>query len=142
MSVASQRDVALTPFMLRVRAVLAGEDTSVALRVQPSARRKVAEAAWTWVSCRARAEQVIAEANSMLAGVDLEDEVGKQQPTFVLRRESRWARVSMLRDGTSAWLQPERSYWPGGSPVEAVDAAVLEDLIVELLFLERRKGHG
>jgi hypothetical protein len=138
----SQRDVVFTPFMLRVRAALDGEDRRVDLRLQPSALRAVANTTDEWVSLRARSEQVLAEANAMVQGsaapLDLEDEAGTGELAFVLRCRERFARISMRQAGRQSWLQFQRSYAPVAKPVEPEDPQVLEDLVIELLADSRR----
>ncbi len=145
MSLVSQRDVVFTPFMLRVQATLDGEDTWVPLRVRPSAIRRVAEAAHEWVSLRARSEQVIAEANAMLAGraplVDLEDESGTGELAFVIRLGECWARLAMGRRDRRGWVELRRDGQSRGEPVEPVDPSVLEDLIIGMLGGGRNE-HG
>jgi len=137
MTVASQRDVVFTPFMLRIRDVLDGADTAVPLRVRSSALRPVAQATDEWFYLRARSEQVIAEANAMLTGrttlVDLEDEYGTGQLAFVLRRGDRSARICMGQTGRQGWVELQRRYVDEVQPGEPEDQAVLEDLVVELL---------
>lgn len=137
MNETSQRDVVFTPFMLRVRDVLDGEDLAVPLRLRASSLHPVAQATDEWFYLRARCEQVIAEANAMLSGraelVDLEDEYGTGVLAFLLRRGARSARISLARAERQAWVELERPYASGVRPLEPEDPAVLEDLVVELL---------
>jgi hypothetical protein len=147
MTAVSQRDVVFTEFMLRMRATLEGEDTSVPLRLRPSAARPVARAAMEWFELRARAEQVIAEANAMsLRGqvVDLDDEFGTGQLAFVIRTPSgdRSCRISLGLAGREGWVELNRSHEPARSALEPEDRAVLEDLVVELVAGGRRQEHG
>jgi hypothetical protein len=145
MSTVSERDVVFTPFMLRVRATLDGEDTWAPPGLEPSRPRSRARAVDDWFSLRARSEQVVAEANAMLAGrsalVDLEDEVGTNELAFVLRFGSRWARLSLGMSGREGWVELRRPENPPGARVEPVGLPVLEDLIVELLR-EGSHEHG
>jgi hypothetical protein len=134
-TVVSQRDVVFTPFMLRVRATLAGEDTAVPLRLRPSTERGIAAATWEWFEYRGRAEQVIAEANAMVTGdspFDLVDEIGTGRLSFVVRLGGDWARFFIGRQGKTAWIEIERPE-PAAAPVEPGDLGVLEDLLVEFL---------
>jgi hypothetical protein len=136
MPVESQRDVVFTPFMLRVRAVLEGEDRHVPLRLKPSARQRVAWAADEWFYLRCRSEQVIAEANAMLSGqaapLDLIDEAGTGRLAFTLSWQDRTSCLSLGQEGRQAWVELERSYAPAG-PAKPEDPSVLEDLVIELL---------
>jgi hypothetical protein len=133
----SQRDVVFNPFMLRIRDMLDGTDSSVPLRLRMSTLRPVAEATDEWFYLRARSEQVVAEANAMLAGraepVDLQDEYGTGELGFVLRHGTRSVRISMVRSGRQAWVELQRPYVADGPSVEPADQEVLEDLVVELL---------
>jgi len=134
----SQRDVVFTPFMLRVRAALDAPDVEP-VRVRPSSLRAVAPTTDEWFYLRARAEQVIAEANAMLTGapLDLEDEFGTGQLAFVLRCADRSARLSMDQTGRQAWVELDRSYVSGHQPVEPADQGTLEDLVIELVAQPR-----
>jgi hypothetical protein len=137
MQMTSERDVVFTPFMLRVRAKLDGDTDQTELRLQPSSLKPIANANDDWFYLRARAEQVIAEANAMLRGrsplIDLDDEVGTGQLAFRLRRSERSVRISMGQTGRQAWVELHRSYARGSAPVEPVDPDVLEDLVIELI---------
>jgi hypothetical protein len=138
----SERDVVFTPFMLRVRATLDGTDTGAPPRLEPSRPRSRARAVDDWFALRARAEQVVAEANAMGAGVpvvDLEDEVGTGELAFVLRVGPRWARLALRLSGREGWVDLRRNADPPGGPMEPADLAVLEDLIIDLLS---GKGQG
>jgi len=133
----SQRDVVFTPFMLRVRAVLDGEDRRSPLPLREAGMQRVAWATDEWFYLRCRSEQVIAEANAMLAGrtvpLDLTDEAGTGQLAFTLSWRDRSSRVSLGRAGRQAWVQLERSYAPSRTPEAPAGPAALEDLIIELL---------
>jgi hypothetical protein len=133
----SQRDVVFTPFMLRVRAALGGENRHEPVPVQPSATRALARAADEWFYLRCRSEQVIAEANAMLrgraAGLDLTDEVGTGRLAFTLRWRDRSSCVWLGQTGRQGWVQLERSYQPARQPEEPADPSALEDLVIELL---------
>lgn len=146
MSAVSQRDVVFTPFMLRVRATVDGEDTWVPPQLRPSQVQPVAAATDAWFSLRARSEQVIAEANAMLTGrplVDLDDEFGTGELAFVLRYGRQSVRVSMGQRERQAWVELRQSGQPRpAGPVEPVDLSVLEDLIIDMLWNERRNSDG
>lgn len=133
----SQRDVVFTPFMLRVRAVLDGENRQAPVPLQPSAARRLAWAVDEWFYLRCRSEQVIAEANAMLSGraavLDLTDEAGTGRLAFTLRWGDRSSCVWLGQTGRQGWVQLERSYRPACPPEEPADPSALEDLVIELL---------
>jgi hypothetical protein len=133
----SQRDVVFTPFMLRVRATLDGENRRTPVRLRPSATQRLAWAADQWFYLRCRCEQVIAEANAMLSGraalLDLTDEAGTGRLAFTLCWRDRSSCVWLGETGRQGWVQLERSYQPALQPEEPVDPSALEDLVIELL---------
>jgi hypothetical protein len=137
MTAESQRDVVFTPFMLRVRAVLDGENRQTAVPLQPTASRRLAWAADEWFYLRCRSEQIIAEANAMLNGrataLDLTDEVGTGRLAFTLRWGDRSSCLWLGQAGRQGWVQLERSYRPARRPEEPTDPSALEDLVIELL---------
>jgi hypothetical protein len=134
----SQRDVVFTPLMLRCREAATGVDVRVPLRLKPCSLRAVRHANDDWVGQRARAEQVIAEANAMLNGrtelIGLDDRIDAAGLSFTVSRVGRTAEITMRFVGRQAWLELERSYTHGAAPVELVDLQGLEDLVVELIF--------
>jgi hypothetical protein len=134
----SQRDVVFTPLMLRCREAAAGVDVRVPLRLKSSSLRQVGHANDDWVCQRARAEQVIAEANAMLTGhtetIGLDDRIGAARLAFTVSRLDRAATITLRFVDRQAWLELERSYAPDTAPVELVELQVLEDLVVELIF--------
>jgi len=145
MSTVSQRDAVFTPFMLRVRATIDGEDTWVPPQLRPASDQSVAAATDAWFSLRARSEQVIAEANAMLTGrplVDLDDEFGTGELAFVIRYGRQSARLSMGQRGRKAWVELRQCGQPTARPLEPVDLSVLEDLIIDMLWNERRNSDG
>jgi hypothetical protein len=143
MTIQSQRDVVFTPFMLRVRAALDGEKTQ-GVRLRPSTPQKVATATDEWFYLRCRSEQVIAEANAMIAGrghlIDLEDEVGTGRLAFTLRCRERITRIWMGRIGRKWRVELDRSYAPSPQAVEPEDPETLEDLVIELM--SRSRSHA
>ena len=92
----------------------------------------VAAAADEWFTLRARAEQLVAEANVMLEGqgIDLVDEAGTGELAFVLRHGSRSVRISMGRRRRRGWVDVDAE--PGD------DSAL--DLIIDSLT-PGRNGH-
>ena len=138
----SQRDVVFTPLMLRCREAASGVDVRVPLRLKSSFLRAVRHVNDDWVGQRARAEQVIAEANAMLNGrtelIGLDDRIGAAGLAFTVSRLDRTAQITMRFVDRQAWLELERSYAPSTAPAELVDLQVLEDLVIELIFDGKR----
>jgi len=97
--------------------------------------RPVAAAADEWFALRARAEQLVAEANAALAGrtppLDLVDEAGTGELAFVVRHGAGSLRVAMGRHRRRGWLDVDAE--PG-------DDSALEDLINEMLTPERNSN--
>ncbi len=138
-SVMSERDVVFTPFMLRVRAALAGQAPHQAEpRLEPSVTRRIAVAVDEWFSLRARAEQLLAEANAMLAPgderIELRDEYGTGVLAFVIARRGGWLRLLVQRDEQSHGGRVVIDQ-PGGASaaMHPVDLGFLEDLLVSML---------
>lgn len=96
----------MTPFMLKVSEVLAGgEGEPLALR--ESVPRTVGEGAHEHVELRALAEQLVAEANAVLAAetgetIRLEDSAGALDQGFLLAYRENWARVGTSFDRGTA----------------------------------------
>lgn len=134
----SQRDVVFTPLMLRCREAASGVDVRVPLRLKRCALRAVRHVNDDWVGQRARAEQVIAEANAMLNGrtelIGLDDRIDAAGLAFTVSRLDRRAEITMRFVNRQAWLELGRSYAQCAAPVELVDLQVLEDLVIELIF--------
>lgn len=121
--------------MLRVRDSLHAADSQPS-RVRPSGLRPIAEACDEWFYLRCRAEQMTAEANSMVpddAPLDLRDEYGTDQLAFLLECGGRSARFLLGRTGRKGWVELRRSYEDGEGPVEPIDTATIEDVVIELL---------
>jgi len=144
-TIESQRDVVFTPFMLRVRAALDGEKTQ-GVRLRPSTPHKVATATDEWFYLRCRSEQVIAEANAMIAGrddpIDLEDEVGTGRLAFTLRCRERTTQIWLGYSDHTWRVELDRSYAPSQEAVEPEDPETLEDLVIELLDQSRSREDG
>ena len=137
-SAVSERDVVFTPFMLRVRAALAGASPqSAEPRLEPSVTRRIAVAVDEWFSLRARAEQRVAEANAMLAAgqerIELQDEYGTGVLAFVVSRRGQWLRLLVHQDEQTRGARVEIDR-PGGAPaLHPVDLGFLEDLLITML---------
>jgi len=97
--------------------------------------RPVAAAADEWFALRARAEQLVAEANAALAGrtppLDLVDEAGRGELAFVVRHGAGSVRVAMRRYRRRGWVDVDAE--PGRDPA-------IEDLINDMLT-PGRNGH-
>jgi hypothetical protein len=97
--------------------------------------RPVAAAADEWFALRARAEQLVAEANAALAGrtppLDLVDEAGAGELAFVVRHGAGSVRVAMGRRRRWGWVDVDAE--PGDDPA-------LEDLIIGMLTPERNSN--
>lgn len=139
---ASQRDVVFTAFMLAVRDAAAGIPAPVrAPRLAESGPTSVAVAVDEWFGLRARAEQVVAEANAMLdTGTDrvvLDDEAGTGELAFELRWRDRSTRILVLgehqADGTPASMRVAVDRNGAGRPVKPEDLGFLEDLVVGMV---------
>jgi hypothetical protein len=134
----SERDVAFTPFMLRVRGVLDGtEPVPGSFALRPSELRSRAATVDTWFYLRTRAEQVVAEANAMLEGraplFDLEDESGSGRLAFVVRHGSRWMRLRIDHVDPRTFLELDGTMVSSAAPMEPVDHGALDDLVIGLL---------
>jgi len=103
----------------------------------------VAAAADEWFALRARAEQLVAEANAGLAGrapaVDLVDEAGTGELSFLLRHGSRSVRVSLGRHQRRGWVDLRSERQPRSGPVDPAGDSAL-DLIIDSLT-PGRNGH-
>lgn len=145
MTTTSQRDVAFTPFMLRVREAAAGSQAeSTELRFEPSSTCSIAVAVAEWFELRAYAEHMIAEANAMLGAdaerIALRDEYGTGVLAFELSCEGQNFRlfvdadaphhIARIKVGDERWARPEK-------PVERT---VLDDLVVNMLIRTHRPG--
>jgi hypothetical protein len=138
---ASQRDVVFTPFMITVREVAAGRPAELRKpRLTASDPASVAVAVDEWFGLRARAEQVVAEANSMLDDaterIVLDDEAGPDELAFVIRWQGRSMRLHVREDGDDAGPLSVRVAVdrPGdGRPVKPRDLGFLEDLVVDMV---------
>lgn len=144
---ASVHDVLLTPFMVRVREATTGGDASATLVFRRSRPELIAVAVDEWFGLRIRAEQVIAEANSMLATrgdhIMLEDEYGTGSLSFTLRWRDRSVKVAVdqadLHSGQviteSATFRPNQL--SGSVGVHPENEAFLEELAVSLVAINR-----
>jgi hypothetical protein len=93
----------MTPFMERVTEAVTGGERAGSPGTRPIAPRPVVIGADEQVMTRALAEQLVSEANAVLASaglaaagkvIDLADELGDGRLSFVLRYRARYARVS------------------------------------------------
>jgi hypothetical protein len=114
----------MTPFM---HAVL-DRSGSVGPRTQPSHARTLARATDAQFVVRAQAEQLVSEANAVLAEpIGLVDEVGDGRFAFVLTHRDRTARVETVVHGRNAVAHL------GGEPRELTSEDELQALVLSLL---------
>ncbi|WP_432842199.1 hypothetical protein [Dactylosporangium sp. CA-092794] len=126
----------MTPFMQRVAQVVHADGGPVAPQLRDSRPRPVGAGVHEQVELRSVAEQLVSEANTVLAeagrAVELVDEPGPEALAFTLRAGRSWARVATrFADGRS-W---GRLVTPGAGPVERelTGPEALPDLVVALI---------
>lgn len=131
----------MTPFMLRVAEVVGVDTDPESLPVPetaPSVPRPVNEGADRQVAVRSLAEQLLCEANAVLAEQDdhltLLDQVGDAELTFVVAYRGRQARVSTRFDGGVATGQIVGEGVPDAEPRELASPDALPDLLLLLLL--------
>lgn len=127
----------MTEFMIRVADAL--EDPSTAQpapEVRTSVPRTVGHGAHEMVELRSLAEQLVCEANAVLAPVGreilLEDETGSEHLAFVLRTGKTWARIVTCFEDRQSFGQLVTSRYVGPR-YELVGPEALPDLIVALV---------
>lgn len=127
----------MTPFMHQVQELLDGAPTS-SPHTLPSEEVTVAHAADTQVIIRSLAEQLVSEANAVLAGSDeavgvlgLTDETGAGALAFTLDYADRTARVETVVSGHTAIAQLVLRGVPSSRRLAGEDemAALVLDLI-------------
>jgi hypothetical protein len=132
----------MTEFMVRMAAALA-EPTPVppAPQVKAAGARSVGHGAHEMVELRSLAEQLVCEANAVLAGtgreVMLVDEAGSTQLAFTLRSGTSWARVVTAFEDRQSFGQlvtPDRV----GPRYELAGPEALPDLVVALVTSDGR----
>lgn len=132
MGTLNTREVIYTPFMIRVENGMPG---AVEPDLVPSSPRSLAQAVDDWCAMRGRAEHVVAEANSMrgrdLPQVELIDQPGDLRFTVALGGQ--WATVGLIRSGSEARLDLERSWSVDAGTTELAEPAALEDIVMKLL---------
>lgn len=127
----------MTPFMHQVVAVVdGGQDEVVAPATRPSVPKPVSAGADEQVAIRSLAEQLVCEANAVLAGEDqisLVDEVLDGRLGFTLRYRMRCARVQtqFWKDRSLSRLLGDANVSSG--PQELKSADELENMILLLL---------
>ncbi|MEJ9077735.1 hypothetical protein WKY82_04855 [Gordonia malaquae] len=130
----------MTPFMWRVQELLDGGPES-SPQTEPSDEVSVAEGADTQVIIRSLAEQLVSEANAVLAWHDgggpggeltLIDETGPGALSFTLGFGARRARIQTVISGhtATASLVTEDG---GDAPRRLTDEEQVQDLVLELL---------
>lgn len=137
--ITSQRDVVFTPFMLRVGEVVEGSPPApTELRMEPSNVRSIACAVDEWVELRTYAEQMVAEANAMLAPeterITLWDEFGEDVLAFQLGWREQGFRMFVNTDASGHYGQVEVGAGLQARAEKPVERTVLDDLIVNMLI--------
>jgi len=131
----------MTVFMHQVDALLHGSvPAGPGPAVRPSRRRSVGHGAHEMVEVRSLAEQLVSEANAVLAGtgpkVTLDDEAGQHRLAFRLGCGRAWARVVTSFAQRRSWGQlvtPDSS----GTAYELAGSDALPDLIAALISAGR-----
>jgi hypothetical protein len=127
----------VSQFMERVQVLVDGGPPPAELPMVMRAPRSIADANDEWVAQRAMAEQVVSEANAVLgpdrAHLELEDEVGRPELTFVLRGPAGWLRVTMRSERGLAWIGCESSLPDVPEGVELAEPQAFEDVVLRLL---------
>lgn len=136
----SERDVAFTSFMLKIRDSLSHSDLEpVSLTREPSPVVKIAVAVDEWYSLRSYAEHVLSEANGMLAAdqerILLEDEYGTDELAFSISWRGETMRFLLYRDTTHTG-QVRLSTDGPALPEKPADVTFINDLLVDMV----RKG--
>lgn len=127
----------MTPFMVDVRARLAGEPTPLP-ETEPSRARTVAVATDTQVIVRSLAEQLVSEANAILREHDAEpitlvDHSGPGELAFTLGHGDRSARVQTVMSGHTAVGRLLIAGEPQGEPRQLRTEEELRALVLNLL---------
>lgn len=125
----------MTPFMWRVADVVGLDEPAVEPGTVPSRPRAVGNGADRYVAVRSLAEQLVCEANAVLApgpGMTLVDDLSDGRLDFTIAYGTSRARVSTAFAGGHSLGTLERPGHDSGS-VELRDADALPDLIVSLL---------
>jgi hypothetical protein len=127
----------VSQYMERVQQLLDHELTPPPVRTVTRAPRSIADANDEWVAQRAMAEQIVSEANAMLGDgrpkVELVDELGRPDLTFVVRGPGGWLRVTMHAADGLAWLGCEGSLPSVPDGAELAEPQVLEDVVLHLI---------
>jgi hypothetical protein len=139
----------MTPFMVAVAATCQGAEDAVPPRTVRSRPRSVGAGTERQVAARSLAEQLVCEANAVLAGtgehIELRDETGPGAMEFVLRARGREARVRTdyadgVTRGRLRWLAPADPRTESSAEEPAVELAEPED--VENLILRLLAARG
>lgn len=134
----------MTPFMLRVREVIDG-DPAPQPRAEPSAPLPVAAGADRQVLLRSLAEQLVAEANSVLRSegrfVELSDGTGPGGLFFTLRCGNRTARIDTVVTGGSALARVTAPGIAEDVPCRLTDEHDIEALLLTLIDGQQPTPH-
>lgn len=126
----------MTPFMLKVQALLDGEDAPSAETTE-SVSVPVPVATDTQVIVRSLAEQLVSEANAILREtgdvLTLEDEVGPGELTFTIGYRDRAARIQTIMAGRSASVRLIVDGHGEDSPRQLTGDDELQALVLSLI---------
>ena len=126
----------MTPFMLAVQARLDGEPAPTPATA-PTRAESVAVATDTQVIIRSLAEQLVSEANAILAehdrAISLVDETGPGALAFTLGYAGRAARVQTVLSGHSGTAQLVIAGTPADQPRRLTNDQELQSLLLALL---------
>ena len=126
----------MTPFMLAVQALLDGEEVPQP-ETEPSRTRSVAVATDTQFIARSLAEQLVSEANAILAEhgnrMSLVDDSGSGDLGFTLGYRDRSARVQTVLSGHTAVGRLVVPGLPEDEPRQLTTGDELQALVLSLL---------
>lgn len=126
----------MTPFMIAVQSLLEGEQAP-APHTEPSQARSVAVATDAQVMVRSLAEQLVCEANSVLAehgaALTLVDDSGPNELAFTMGYRDRSARVRTTLSGRTAVAQLLIPGLPGDQARQLSTEDELQALVLSLV---------
>lgn len=127
----------MTPFMIAVQSLLEGEQQAPAPHTEPSQARSVAVATDAQVMVRSLAEQLVCEANSVLAehgaALTLVDDSGPNELAFTMGYRDRSARVRTTLSGRTAVAQLLIPGLPGDQARQLSTEDELQALVLSLV---------
>jgi hypothetical protein len=135
----------MTPFMDRVTGAVTGGERADWPGTRPSEPRPVVIGADEQVMTRALAEQLVSEANAVLAAagdvIELQDELSEGRLSFVMRYKARYARVSTSFERRTS-VGHLHGVGAGGAGQVALDGPEQLERLILLLLTEYAPGQG